>query len=298
LRHSPWQAYEVRALIILVDGLDEGAGLKERIEEFIVDELAASGLRLVVTARPEGVRPVFFEDFVVMNLLPLTAKQQNSLISKRIGGSDFFDHLSAFCDIRTIHDQVYCAAFPESSRLEIETLPRCDELVLESGQKNPQMRQRTRDGDAFVKISGSAVPQSDFLQACCKSLNVDVLGKIDDAIARLPTSASFEQVQEALDHLPDRGSTKNLAVKLGLLTLKRREPKPSMRAILEKHGLPIGSSASELWACIVRRTDELYLAVEDMSGPVHEAFQELARRLNAKDGEFGARAQPVIACAG
>ena len=50
------QAYEMRALIVLIDGIDEAAGMKEAIEEFVHKEVAVSGNRLVVTSRPEGIR--------------------------------------------------------------------------------------------------------------------------------------------------------------------------------------------------------------------------------------------------
>ena len=49
------QAYEMRALIVLIDGVDEAAGLRDEIETFIHNELVPSGNRVLVTSRPEGV---------------------------------------------------------------------------------------------------------------------------------------------------------------------------------------------------------------------------------------------------
>ena len=49
------QAYEMRAVIILLDGVDEAAGLRDIVEAFVHYELVPSGNRLVVTSRPEGV---------------------------------------------------------------------------------------------------------------------------------------------------------------------------------------------------------------------------------------------------
>ena len=49
------QAYEMRALIVLLDGVDEAAGLREEIEGFVHKELVPSGNRVLVTSRPEGV---------------------------------------------------------------------------------------------------------------------------------------------------------------------------------------------------------------------------------------------------
>jgi hypothetical protein len=49
------QAYEMRAVVILLDGVDEAAGLRDIVEAFVHYELVPSGNRLVVTSRPEGV---------------------------------------------------------------------------------------------------------------------------------------------------------------------------------------------------------------------------------------------------
>eukprot|EP00959_Pyramimonas_sp_CCMP1952_P242144 5061629-Pyramimonas_sp.AAC.1 len=48
------QAYDMRALVVLLDGIDEAAGFKHRIEEFLVNELVPMGMRTVATSRPEG----------------------------------------------------------------------------------------------------------------------------------------------------------------------------------------------------------------------------------------------------
>ena len=50
------QAYELRALVCCIDGVDEAAGLKSRVEDLVLLRLAPSGVRLVVSSRPEGVR--------------------------------------------------------------------------------------------------------------------------------------------------------------------------------------------------------------------------------------------------
>ena len=50
------QASEMRALVVLIDGVDEAAGLRDVIEAFIHGELVPSGNRVLVTSRPEGVR--------------------------------------------------------------------------------------------------------------------------------------------------------------------------------------------------------------------------------------------------
>ena len=48
------QALEMRSLIVLLDGVDEAAGHRAAVEDFVLGELVPSGNRLVVTSRPEG----------------------------------------------------------------------------------------------------------------------------------------------------------------------------------------------------------------------------------------------------
>lgn len=47
-----------------------------------------------------------------MALEPLSSEQQSNLINTQLGGSEFFEHLYAFIEIRTKHDIVYREAFP------------------------------------------------------------------------------------------------------------------------------------------------------------------------------------------
>ena len=108
------QLFEMRALILLIDGVDEAADLKEVIEDYVTSELVREGHPLVVTSRPEGVRlRLYARDFVVMNLLPLTQAQQGDAIQMQLRGSEFFERLSKFSAIRTRHDALFTAdAFP------------------------------------------------------------------------------------------------------------------------------------------------------------------------------------------
>ena len=116
------QAHSLRALIPCIDGIDEGADLKEVIETYLVKKLAPMS-RTVLTSRPEGVRlSMYQEEFVIINLKPLTMEQQNSLISLQIGDNEFFKQLSATVNIQRTHDEIYkTTAFPSPvDRKEIE----------------------------------------------------------------------------------------------------------------------------------------------------------------------------------
>ena len=87
------QAYEMRALIVLLDGVDEAAGLRDDIENFVHMELVPSGNRVLVTSRPEGVTlSLYMARFVIMNLSELTNQQQRAVINIQMQGSQFFDH--------------------------------------------------------------------------------------------------------------------------------------------------------------------------------------------------------------
>ena len=48
------QAFEMRTLVILMDGIDEAAALKQNIEEFVLHVLVPLKMRIVVTSRPEA----------------------------------------------------------------------------------------------------------------------------------------------------------------------------------------------------------------------------------------------------
>ena len=52
-REALLTAYELRALVVILDGVDEASGLKPQVEEFVLKSLAQDRIGLVVTARPE-----------------------------------------------------------------------------------------------------------------------------------------------------------------------------------------------------------------------------------------------------
>ena len=84
----------MRALVVLLDGVDEAAGLRDQIESFVHKEIVPSGNRVLVTSRPEGVQlSTYSKTFVVMNLCQLTNEQQRRVINIQMQGNIFFDHL-------------------------------------------------------------------------------------------------------------------------------------------------------------------------------------------------------------
>ena len=89
------QAYEMKALVLAIDGVDEAAGLKSRVEDLVLLSLAPSGVRLCVSSRPEGVRLERYAAFVVLNLSPLSETQQRQAIAFQLKDSKEFDHLTS-----------------------------------------------------------------------------------------------------------------------------------------------------------------------------------------------------------
>ena len=89
------QAYEARALVLCIDGVDEAAGLKTRIEDLITEKLNPMGIRVVASSRPEGVRLERYAKFITMDLAPLSVEQQNQAVAFQLKNSTEYDHLVA-----------------------------------------------------------------------------------------------------------------------------------------------------------------------------------------------------------
>ena len=109
------QAFELRSLILIIDGIDEAAGRKDSISRFIRQLLVPLGIRVVCTSRPEGVSTdLFSSHFVILNLLALSDEQQRDASARQLGphGRDFSDHLMAFATIRAKHDLIFRATAP------------------------------------------------------------------------------------------------------------------------------------------------------------------------------------------
>jgi hypothetical protein len=102
--------------LFVFDGVDEAGLLHEVVEDFILE--VGKQHRVVVTSRPEGVRRQLYEEggYVVLNLQPLTAEQQQMMINRRLapGGMahTFFTNLLAFIASRHLMDELYSKKFP------------------------------------------------------------------------------------------------------------------------------------------------------------------------------------------
>ncbi|KOO22422.1 putative leucine rich repeat protein [Chrysochromulina tobinii] len=130
-------AYEMRAVAILVDGVDEAAGMRDIVEAFVHFELVTGGNRLVVTSRPEGVDLDDYKSrFVVMNLLELSQEQQRNVIQMQLQGNDFFEHLVNIAECRKDLDERYNELFrSEALRTETEAFKFEEDEMMERDRR-------------------------------------------------------------------------------------------------------------------------------------------------------------------
>ncbi|CAE7773870.1 unnamed protein product, partial [Symbiodinium sp. CCMP2456] len=120
------QAFEMRSLIVMLDGIDEAANMKLAVEEFVTKTLVLMGVPLLVTSRPEGIRKrLYSRSFIIMNLQPLSGDQQHKIIEKQLQQNSFFKHLVSFSRARQALEEAFQSNFPESSadRRALEALP-------------------------------------------------------------------------------------------------------------------------------------------------------------------------------
>ena len=210
-------AYDLRALIVVLDGVDEASGLKDQVEAFVLDTLAHDRVGLVVTSRPEGVTLERYTNrFAVLDLKALSDEQQAAAVQAQLGDSEFFHHLMAFSKIRREHDRIYReVAFPsESERAAIESFAAPNRLLLsEGGPRDSEQRQRTREGSRFCSVSQKA-PRSQLLCSLGSFFTPELLAALDDGLWPLTRSGSVarkEDIQAVVEQLPDAGVTKLVA---------------------------------------------------------------------------------------
>ena len=309
------QAIRLKAGILLIDGVDEAAGLRQMIEDLVHLHLVPQGHKVVVTSRPEGVRlPLYRKHFVVLNLKPLTDEQQSAMIKGQLQGNDFFEHLMAFAAIRRGHDDLYVSsAFAdEDDRKGVEAFGRRNLFLIQDGSMtesfDPEQRQRCAGGGDFVAVlARGAQPESACLKAVQKALDAKVLRRLDELVRQAGASNDddgaaqrrFERGATILELAPESFEWK-AAKKLCLLSRKLGK---QVMAGGEVPGVECGELAggndaalpSQLWPRIVRRTDAIYVVAERMK-PVFEFFVKHAAQkegIEESSISFGNLKDPV-----
>ena len=252
------QAYDMRALIVLLDGIDEAAGFKHHIEDFLVNELVPMGMRTVATSRPEGVRLQLYQKrFVIMNLKELSDEQQRTMISAQLGDDEQFRKLSGFSKLRKDHDHIYQEAFPEQrSRDEIEHFTVPDRFKTDAGSFDPAMRQHIQGGARVVAAIREDAPLNS-----ASHLKLDKLMRRDGFLLQLNEDSSA---------VPAVKEIRSVASRLANLVEKRKDK-----------GIRITPEA--LWRQILARTDEIYVVADVMSEVFPAVAKQLVRDSNMKE---------------
>ena len=191
------QAYQMRALIVLLDGVDEAAGLRDQIDDFVHKEVVPSCNRVLVTSRPEGIKlATYSKTFVVMNLCQLTNAQQRRVINIQMEGNEFFDHLLSLGEVRKRLDTVY-RKVGAVVRGELETLwsPYLWLLPGSRTEYDPDERQRIISGSRFVAEASGSI-QSAFLRNLDEQMRseetregISLLARINDVFKGLAAEA-------------------------------------------------------------------------------------------------------------
>eukprot|EP00312_Isochrysidales_sp_CCMP1244_P014706 CAMPEP_0202741946 /NCGR_PEP_ID=MMETSP1388-20130828/4654_1 /ASSEMBLY_ACC=CAM_ASM_000864 /TAXON_ID=37098 /ORGANISM="Isochrysis sp, Strain CCMP1244" /LENGTH=1959 /DNA_ID=CAMNT_0049408819 /DNA_START=358 /DNA_END=6236 /DNA_ORIENTATION=+ len=81
------QALTSRRALVLLDGIDEGGAVRERIERHVAEVLAPQGILLLATSRPVGLNSALFSRFHRFQLAPLSKAQQQQALEQRLGKS-------------------------------------------------------------------------------------------------------------------------------------------------------------------------------------------------------------------
>ena len=270
------EAFHARWLIIILDGIDEASGLREAMEDLMLKELVPNGFRVVVTSRPEGIRPKMYVDkFVIMNLKPLDDDQQRAIVAAQLRDDEFFGHLLAFHAIRKQHDCIWLSnAFQsEAARRKIENTSAPDRFKLPDGSFDPQMRQvalSSGESRRFVEKRERGVSiLSNYLTALNQDLR-HLLPSLETLLAEMSAEVSDGEIEERVKSI--LGGPKTC-----LHTVAIRLTKYAQK--LKRTGdteVPV----SELWSTIVAHTDELYIVAEEL----YPAFQKIMPALIKASG--------------
>ena len=232
-------AYDMRALVILVDGVDEAAGLREIVEAFVHYELVPSCNRLVVTSRPEGVDLEDYKNrFVVMNLLPLSQEQQRNVIQMQLQGNYFFEHLINIGECRKLLDEEFKKKFPtEDLRRQAEEID-MDAAAHATGE---EATEEEAEG-SFSQMAVIATSLSPAAKAArSRRMSKDASSDAANAMAKTRLkqkllSAHLDAINKAI--VPN-GSTKLLdKLETEIKTLPNPCTRTAMQSAFESLGLP------------------------------------------------------------
>lgn len=280
-----------------VEGKDDGDGAA-RLEQLLVNELAANGHRVLAAARPHARIEASFQAvpevsrrsskregwarFVLLRLKPLSNEQQEALCSLTLHHLNAEEgpqlrHLFAFGKIRQDHDALYGQKMDRRVRYQLETMMDVDGFQLRgSGRWVPEMRQYAIGGKVCVKYSPEAAsgkPQSQYWKGVMKLIDKQKLIMLDDALeaAQIDATAlvSNDEAQLLVRNVFGELGHKHAKLLARMLALAHKRKAPSSAEALTVKGNNLeATDMVTLFDQVVGRTDEIYM--------INEKYQKMA----------------------
>ena len=154
-------AYQSRRVVIILDGLDEAASSRSKLEQYLLRSLVPAGFVIVVTSRPEGVDfGLYKSSFLRMELKELSTEQQRAIIEHQMDegkNKEFFTSLLDYMKARSQLNNIYKEHCKNPS--SIEKIPESD-TTMDSKKHLDSSRQ--------VNLEGNVVSTPAELEAVAK----------------------------------------------------------------------------------------------------------------------------------
>ena len=172
-------AYQSRRVVIILDGMDEAASSRKKLEHYLHQILVPDGFSIVVTSRPEGVDFALYQfSFLRMELKELSSEQQRAIIEHQMktgNNKKFFNNLLRFLEARTQLNNIYKEHCKNPS--SIESISELDTTVSVDGKEH-------LDDSRQLNVEGNVVSTPSELEAVAKECK-PVLDAELKAICRL-----------------------------------------------------------------------------------------------------------------
>ena len=266
------QAFELRGVVLLLDGIDEAGGRRQVLENFVLQVLCPMGIRIVATSRPDGMTLKFCEAFTIMNLAPLTHDQEEKALRLQLEGDELARRVVEFSRVRRKNDEHYKkTAFPSAlARNQVESFEMPDRFLLANGNYNPDMRTHILNGGK-LQLPTLVRPDDPMTSGTVCALQHGMLGCCDDLDRMRSKAGESEELLQALLDAHSWPSTRVAAngKRLALLVQKRAEG----RAADPFRGQ--AAYAVKLWHLICQRTDAIYSLYESLLNDVVESVLHL-----------------------